>query len=136
MPELSPEERLNVMRNNADKVEREKYEKELTEEELVGKSAQFVENSIAVSNLEDELADKKKEFKNKIDPIKLTNRVLQYELKTKKRKVEGQLFHMADQVNSMMEVYDESGELVSSRRLRPEEKIHRPLSFIKPAANQ
>lgn len=122
MPELTPEERLNALRNNADKIEQTTYAKELTDEELDAKREEFVDNSIAVSKLEDELAEKKKEFKNKIEPLKLINRGLQQEVKTKKKEVKGQLFHMANHVDSMMETYDETGELVSSRRLRPDEK--------------
>lgn len=122
MPDVSPEERLNILKNNADKIEETPYEKELTEEELIAKREQFVDNSIAVSKLEDELAEKKKEFKNKIEPLKLVNRGLQYEVKTGKKAAKGFLFHMADHTNGYMETYDETGELVSSRRLRPDEK--------------
>lgn len=122
MPDATPEERLNDLRNNADKIDNTDYEKELSEDELIAKREEFVDNSIEVSKLEDELNEKKKEFKNKIEPIKLTNRSLQREIKTKKRWVKGQLFHMANHTDSMMETYDETGELVSSRRLRPDEK--------------
>lgn len=122
MPDADLEERINVLRNNADKIDNTDYEKELTEDELIAKREEFVDNSIDVSKLEDELAEKKKEFKNKIEPIKLVNRGLQKEIKTKKRWVKGQLFHMANHTDSMMETYDETGEMVSSRRLRPDEK--------------
>jgi len=136
MPELSPEERINVLRNNADKIETTTYEKELTTEELDAKREEFVDNSISVSKLEDELAEKKKEYKNKIEPIKLVNRMLQHEVKTKKKEVKGQLFHMANHTDSMMETYDETGELVSSRRLRPDERQVRMQVVERPAANQ
>lgn len=137
MPEVTPEERINILRNNADKVEQTDYEKELTEEELIAKREEFVDNSIDVSKLEDELAEKKKEYKNKIEPIKLVNRSLQKEIKTKKKWVKGQLFHMADQVNCMMETWDESGELVFSRRLRPDEKqVRMRVIEQRPAANE
>lgn len=122
MPEATAEDRLNALKNNADKIEQTTYEKELTQEELDAKREEFVDNSITVSKLEDELAEKKKEFKNKIEPLKLINRSLQHEVKTKKKEVKGHLFHMANHRDSMMETYDESGELVSSRRLRPDEK--------------
>ncbi|HEX6427978.1 MAG TPA: hypothetical protein VF008_09850 [Niastella sp.] len=137
MPDLLPEERLRILQTNADKVEETDYDKELTEEELIAKREEFVDNSIDVSKLEDELAEKKKEFKNKIEPIKLVNRALQKEIKTKKKVVKGFLFQMADQVNSMMETYDQDGELVSSRRLRPDEKQTR-LQVVPPkkAANE
>lgn len=135
MPELSAEERITILRNHADKVEQTDYEKELTEDELIAKREEFVDNSIVVSKLEDELAEKKKEFKNKIEPLKLINRSLQQEVKSKKKQVKGFLYHMADHANGMMETWDESGELVSSRRLRPDEKQAR--LYIPPkAANE
>lgn len=136
MPDADPEERINILRNNADKIEQTDYEKELTEEELIAKREEFVDNSIDVSKLEDELAEKKKEYKNKIEPIKLVNRSLQKEIKTKKRWVKGQLFYMADHVNGMMETWDETGELVSSRRLRPDEKQVRMQVVLPKAANE
>lgn len=135
MPEATAEERLNILKNNADKIDQTTYEKELTEEELIAKREQFVDNSIAVSKLEDELAEKKKEFKNKIEPLKLVNRGLQYEVKTGKKEVKGFLYQMADHVNSMMETYDETGELVSSRRLRPDEKQVRMQVVDRKSAN-
>lgn len=136
MPDATLEERLNILRNNADKVEQTDYEKELTEEELIAKREQFVDNSIDVSKLEDELAEKKKEYKNKIEPIKLINRSLQREIKTKKKEVAGFLYYMADHVNGMMETFDETGELVSSRRLRPDEKQVRMQVVLPKASNE
>lgn len=136
MPDATPEDRLNILRNNADKIESTTYEKELTDEELDAKREEFVDNSIAVSKLEDELAEKKKEFKNKIEPLKLVNRSLQHEVKTKKKEVKGQLFHMANHIDSVMETYDETGELVSSRRLRPDEKQVRMQVVLPKAANE
>lgn len=136
MPDADLEERINVLRNNADKIDNTDYEKELTEDELIAKREEFVDNSIDVSKLEDELAEKKKEYKNKIEPIKLVNRGLQKEIKTKKRWVKGQLFHMANHIDSMMETYDETGEMVSSRRLRPDEKQVRMQVVLPKAANE
>lgn len=136
MPDAPLEERINILRNNADKIDNTDYEKELSEEELIAKREEFVDNSIDVSKLEDELAEKKKEFKNKIEPIKLVNRGLQKEIKTKKRWVKGQLFHMANHIDSMMETYDETGEMVSSRRLRPDEKQVRMQVVLPKAAGE
>jgi hypothetical protein len=136
MPEAALDERINVLRNNADKIDNTDYEKELTEDELIAKREEFVDNSIDVSKLEDELAEKKKEFKSKIEPIKLVNRGLQKEIKTKKRWVKGQLFHMANHTDSMMETYDETGEMVSSRRLRPDEKQVRMQVVLPKAAGE
>ena len=134
MPELGEQERIQVMRNHADQVEETTYEKDLTPEEFDAKCQEFVDNSIKVSTLEDELNVEKAKFKGKIDPIKMRNKILQQEVKTKKQKVEGTLFHMANQESGYMEIYEESGELIATRRLRPDEKQAR-LFVTKPAAN-
>lgn len=134
MPELSAEERLQALKNNADNIEQTTYERELTPEELDGKREMFVDNSIKVSSLEDELNAYKDSYKAQIDPIKKENKVLQQEVKTKKQKVKGTLFHLANHDSGYMETYDETGELIGTRRLRPDEKQAR-LFVAKPAAN-
>ncbi len=134
MPEISEQERVQIMRNHADHIEETSYEKELTPEELDAKREEFVDNSIKVSTLEDELNEVKATYKGKIEPVKLHNKILQQEVKTKKQKVKGTLFHMANQELGYMETYEESGEMISSRRLRPDEKQAR-LFVAKPAAN-
>lgn len=134
MPDLSEQERLQVMRNHADNIEETTYEKDLTVEELDAKREEFVDNSIKVSTLEDEFNEVKATHKGKVEPIKMHNKILQQEVKTKKQKVKGTLFHMANQDSGYMETYEESGELIGTRRLRPDEKQAR-LFVAKPAAN-
>lgn len=135
MPELTPEERLHTLRNNADNVEQTTYDRELTQEELDTKREMFVDNSIQISNLEDELNEHKESYKSKINPIKQVNKVLQQEVKTKKQKVKGTLFHMANHETGFMETYNEAGELIGTRRLRPDEKTTARLFVAKPAAS-
>lgn len=131
---MSQQDRLQVMRNHADHIEETTYEKDLTSEELDSKCGEFVDNSIKVSLLEDEFNEVKATHKGKVEPIKMHNKILQQEVKTKKQKVKGILFHMANQDSGYMETYEESGELIGTRRLRPEEKQAR-LFVSKPAAN-
>lgn len=135
MPDETPESRLNILRNHADKVEETTYDRELTQDEVDAKCQLFVNNSIQVSTLEDEINEQKAKFKLKIDPLKLVNNTLQYEIKTKKRKVKGTLFHMANHESGFMETYDQAGELIATRRLQPEEKLPARLFVAKPAAN-
>lgn len=136
MPELSAEERLQIMHNHADHVEDTEYEKDLSEEELIAKKDQAMENDFKLDDLEAELKKKKAEIKNKIEPIKLKNKDLKKEIRTKKKVVKGKIFHMANHTESMMETYDHTGEMVFSRRLRPEEKAPTRLFVAKPAANE
>lgn len=135
MPTASPEERVQLLKNNADRIEETTYERELTADELDSKREKFVDNSIKISNLEDELNEQKAKYKNEIDPVKLDNKTLQQEVKTKKTKVKGTLFHMANHEDGMMETYDQAGEMIASRRLRPDEKQARLYIPHKAAAN-
>lgn len=136
MPDATAAERLQALRNHADKIEENaSWERDLTDEELDAKRETFVDNSISVSKLEDELNAYKKAYKGKIEPIKIVNKGLQFEIKTKRVINKGTLFHLANQESGYMESYNEKGELIGKRRLRPEEKQTR--LYIPPiAANQ
>lgn len=136
MPDATPNERLQALKNNADKIEENaSYERDLSEDELNVKRETFVDNSINVSKLEDELNAYKKAYKGKIEPIKIVNKGLQFEIKTKRTTEKGTLFHLANHDSGYMESYNEAGELISKRRLRPEERQAR--LYIPPmAANQ
>ena len=136
MPDASQAERLQALKNHADKIEENaSYERELTDEELDSKRETFVDNSINVSKLEDELNAYKKASKGKIEPIKIVNKGLQFEIKTKRTMEKGTLYHLANQDSGYMETYNEQGELIGKRRLRPDERQTR--LYIPPkAANE
>lgn len=135
MPESSQKERLMMMQENAAKVEKTTYQKSLSLEELAARREDLADNCIKLNQLEDELKEVKDDFKLKIDPLKTTNKVLLTEIKTKQSTVDGTLFHMANHDDGMMETYDNDGYLISTRRLRPEEKQTNIFSLPK-AANQ
>jgi hypothetical protein len=136
MPDATAAERLQALKNNADNIEENaSYERDLTDEELDAKRETFVDNSINVSKLEDELNAYKKAYKGKIEPIKIINKGLQFEIKTKRTTEKGTLYHLANQESGYMETYNEAGELIGKRRLRPEERQTR-LYIPGRAANQ
>ena len=93
------------------------------------------DNLIKLSQLDDVLDEAKAEYKLKATPIKQSNKGLLEEVKTRKQKITGVLYNIADHEAGVMETYDESGEFVSSRRLRPEERQPR-LFPVNKAANQ
>ena len=123
MPEATADERMQILRNNADKIEENAYyDRDLSEDELVAKREEFVSNSINMDTLNDEIGSLKKTYKAKIDKVKVVNKGLQYEIKTKRAAEKGTLFHMANQESGYMETYNEAGEMVYERRLRPDER--------------
>lgn len=121
-PELSPAERLVLLRDNADKSETTTYFKTLTQDELDERRESLAENSIKLSELEDSKKLTSDRFKAQMDPLKAANKILLGEIKTKQAEVEGELFHIADHDAGIMETYDANGDLHSSRRLKPDEK--------------
>ena len=134
MPELSREERLRVLKDNHNS-EVTTYYKQLTQEEMDVRREKLAENSIEHFELSEQLKEVKADFKEKMEPLIRDNHNLMKEIKTGQAEVEGEIFFVPDHDASMMETYNADGELISSRRLRPEEKQQR-ISFLKPAANQ
>jgi len=122
MPELTPKERLSILQENAAKIEQTIYQKSLSQDELGARREDLADNCIRLNKFEDELKEVKDDFKFKMDPLKVHNKRLLTEIKTKQTEVDGTLFHMANHEDGMMETYDNEGFLIASRRLRPEEK--------------
>jgi len=122
MPDETPQDRLRLLRENCDGHEETTYYKELTPVEVAEKNALMIDNLIQLRKLEEEMSLIKKTHKLKADPLKEENNIYLTEVHTGKQTVKGTLYHMADLENGMMETYDGEGELLKSRRLRPEEK--------------
>jgi len=133
MPELTAKERLMIMQENAAKVEQTTYQKALTTDELADRREDLADNCIKLNKLEDELKEVKDDFKLQMDPLKVTNKTLLTEIKTKQTTIDGTLYHLANHEDSMMETYDNDGFLIGSRRLRPEEKQANMFSIAKSA---
>ncbi len=120
--EEGPERRLQLLIDNCDDREKTSYMKDLTQDDIDVKNETISSNCIKVFRLEEELKEIKDSFKDRINPLKEETREFCKQVETRKEQVDGMLFHFADHEASIMNTYDERGEFVSSRRLRPEEK--------------
>lgn len=120
--DLPESERLRLLIDNCDSRDETSYMKDLSDEELDIKREKLTENTIQYFSLDEELKEMSAAFKKRMDPLKKENRAICEQVKTRKEEVNGTLFHFADHEQSIMNTYDERGEFVSSRRLRPEEK--------------
>lgn len=116
------ETRLDILRDGSEKIEQTTYMQPLTPDELDAKREQLAEILIKHSDLNDELYGIKSEFKGKMKPLKEESAKIIGEIKTKQSMKSGTLYHIANHESGMMESYDELGEFVSMRRLRPDEK--------------
>lgn len=135
MPELPPEQRLQLLKDSCDDSEERTYYRELTQNELDIKREELTENLIELAKLDDQLDEAKAAYKHASKPIKEENKLLLNEVKTRRSEVRGMIFHMANYDEGVMETYDEEGRFVSSRRLKPEER-QRKMFPISKAANE
>lgn len=134
MPELKPEERLRVLKDNHEsKVET--YYKQLTQEEIDARQHELAQNSIKKFKLDEELKKIKEGFKDQTEPLVDRNKDLMREIDTGQAEVEGELFFVPEYDEKLMITYDANGDFVSSRRLRPEEQQQR-LPFLKAASGE
>lgn len=69
-------------------------------------------------------------FKAEMKPLEIIYSNLLEEITLKKERRTGRLFDIIDTESSMMLTYDENGDLIASRRLRPEEKKGQSKLFI------
>jgi hypothetical protein len=122
MPEANSKDRLIILQESAAKTEQTNYQKNLSAEELAARREDLADDCIKLNKYEDELKKIKDDFKIKMDPLKAANKIRLTEINTKQATFDGTLFHLANYEDGIMETYDNEGMLISSRRLRPEEK--------------
>ncbi|MGH7240503.1 MAG: hypothetical protein ACREHG_10645 [Candidatus Saccharimonadales bacterium] len=120
--QMSVHDRLKTLQDTSDKIEETSYLKSLSPEELDVKRESFTENAIKVSQFQDELQEIKDRYKEQIKPLSDANKTLLEEIKTKHELVHGKVYHVANFDSGFMETFDDRGELIGTRRLRPDEK--------------
>lgn len=126
--EVPPENRLQVLVDNCDDRREETYLKDLGQEELDVKRESITTNYIRLNDLDEELKDIQGEFKAKMNPLKIENKNLLEQIKTRKEKVTGMLFDFYE--DGLVITYDRTGEFVGSRRQNPGEKAKQAKLFI------
>lgn len=117
-----PDERKRILRDSADSVEETTYQKPLTEEQVALRRERHSNNCIEISKKADDLAEAKSTYKAAVDPMIKANKSILSELKHKQATMFGMLFTMLNHEERQVYVYDETGELISSRRMRPDER--------------
>lgn len=120
--EIPRGDRLQLLKDNCDSHSQETFMRDLTHDELDTKREQHIDNCIEISRLEEELKELKDRYKEKMNPLKDANKELLSQVKSRKEEKTGLLFSFNDQVSSTVTTYDEFGEFISTRRMRPDEK--------------
>jgi len=130
---LTAEDRKSVLESEAIAVEEGKYEKPLTPDELLYYKDELAVHSINQAVILDEFAEIKKEFKDRLEPIKekITESIQAIKYKSVQR--EGRLYKLADFDDQMIHKVDELGNIIHSRKMLPEERQFR-IQAMKTAA--
>jgi hypothetical protein len=126
-----PNERLDALRANADKTEELTYTKSLTQIELDEFRENYSDKSIEFVTIEDEKKIVVEDYNKQLTPLNKQRETLLKIIKNKAIEIHGETFLFADFENGMMDYFDGNGELVYSRRLKPEEKQHTPIQSIR-----
>jgi hypothetical protein len=115
-------DRIQALRDNAERVEDFSYFREYEPEELDVLKDEYFQDAGELQNHENILKAAKDEFKTNAGPIKEKMKESFNGIRNKGRTVTEKVFLLADHESSMMEYYNEAGELIHGRRLLADEK--------------
>jgi len=122
---LPAADRKMVFDSEALAIEDGTYTKPLTEDELADFKDQLAERSIQQAIILDELKNIKDEFKERLKPVARDISNALQAIKFKAVECSGKVYRMADYDDQMIYNVDEDGNIISSRRMRPEERQFR-----------
>lgn len=121
-PKEPPDARKQMLIDNADQIiDNYVFERPLSEDELAVFKDAFADKSIEIQAIEDELEAIKTEYKAKLKPLLQRKGELLRTIKTRHTQEKGTVYLVAYPDIKTMGYYDESGALVNSRRMTPEE---------------
>lgn len=119
---LSPEDRLSAIKALCEGEEVLTYTKPLSREEMDEFRENLTDEMIKARNLEEEFAQQKADHKNRIDPVNRGIAELLGIIRAKAIEVREECYLVPNYEDNMMEFYNANGEMIDSRRLRPEER--------------
>lgn len=122
-------ERLELLKANARTIETEMVRVHFSEDDLSEMKSRLSESSIIKNDLEIEKKDLTTDLNLKIKEQKGTIKGLLGYLKLKYEEQSQEVFLFDDQEAGMMLTYNNQGEPIASRRLRPAEKQTRIVDF-------
>lgn len=117
-----PKEIRQLLEDNCDAKEDGAYTRSLDEDEVALYKDHLSQAMVELNRYKEELDVIKESYKEKMKPLQLEVQDCLQSIKTRTIEQSGVLYLIADHDEGMMGYYDEKGELVNSRRLRPEEK--------------
>lgn len=121
--QMTPNQILNFLENNADEITEGAYMKPLSEDDRAEIKDRFVQDSITLAHNQEELKAFNESFKaEKIKPLALQLDTDRNTLKLGKLASNGRLYTLRNFDESEVVVYDVNGSIIERRRMRPNEK--------------
>lgn len=129
------EARKQFLADNADGVEKKVYMRQYTPEELLKLKESLSETCIKINDIEEELKEIKKEFKERIDPLLEAKKKTLEGLKNKAELVEENCYKFVDDEAREVGFYNENGDLIESRPAYSEELQKTLFSVLRTGTN-
>ena len=117
-----PEERKQMLEDNADEVTKGHYTRHFSDVERNQRRTRSCELDILLDDIDDELASFKEVIKARRKPLVEEKNKLKEEIKANGEYVEGTLYKIVDRDEKMVGFYDEEGNCVESRRMTPADR--------------
>lgn len=121
-PDLSIEDREQLLKNQAAKQIIGEYQRSMQESEVSNEEKKLSHDFIEKQKLEAQLQKFSQEIKGQIKNLEATMVERSEKIKSRKHTVHGTQYGIANHAEGRMMFYDKFGELVDSRELLPEEK--------------
>jgi len=118
----SPGDRLEQLKNSADKVELFSYPRELSNGEIQELQSHLSQDMITVDKADQKLKVAKEEFKAATKPVKQTIAKNLQMIRSQVEEVTEEVYLLKDVEEGKMGYYSKDGILVFERNLRPDEQ--------------
>lgn len=115
------EARRQFLADNADAVEKKEYMRHYTPEELLKLKESLSETCISINDIEEELKEVKKEYKDRLEPLLNKKNEALEGLKKKAELVEEDCYKFIDEDSKEVGYYNQNGDLIESRQAYSEE---------------
>lgn len=125
------EERAQILKDSCDKIEEMGYLRKFTPDETNEWRKELADLSIKLSDIENELASIKEEYKNRMKPLQDRFNEVRTCLKQGGEYEFGECYKFLDEDEGMVGYYDPTGHLIHCRPIKPDERqmtIYRTLS--------
>lgn len=115
-------DKIQFLKDNCDEVEKLGYTRNFTQDELDGMKDDLADVSIDINDIEVEKKETNAEFKKRLDTLKDERKDLLEKIRTRSEFVNEECFKFIDHESETTGYYNKEGELVSTRRIKPEER--------------